>query len=202
MVSFPAHLRINKFGYTMLELMVVMGVMGVLSGISFFGYRSYERSAELRNAQRNLVNDLRQAQQQALTGVPGTLGSGDATHWASFGEGADFYLIDYDDAAHRYSFGKNVKILAITLDPGTIDPQVVLIHFFHPSRKVDEGPCYLHTNCCNPDSYFNCSWEGAWVPNSADIIVTLEHSQTLATRCVRIDGEGLRVHRIYEVACP
>ena len=55
-------------GFTLIELLLAMGIMTLLFGLGYSNYRDFSRRQQLESAYRELYADLRQAQQNALTG--------------------------------------------------------------------------------------------------------------------------------------
>ncbi len=56
----------NK-GFTLIEILIVIGIIIVLAGIGIPVFRSIQPSVQLNGAIRNLVSDLRYAQQLTVT---------------------------------------------------------------------------------------------------------------------------------------
>ncbi len=56
-----------KNSFTLIELLIVIAVLGILIGISFPIFRNYQPDLQLSGITRDLVSDLRYAQQLALT---------------------------------------------------------------------------------------------------------------------------------------
>ncbi|AHB40386.1 MAG: hypothetical protein ACD_25C00092G0002 [uncultured bacterium] len=71
-------------GFTLVELMIVVGILAVVSGIMIPSFSGYTRNQTLKQAQENLKSDLRSAQNRALTGTGAdTLINGNpALYWA------------------------------------------------------------------------------------------------------------------------
>lgn len=57
----------NK-GYTLIELLVGVSIVAILFGVGFVSYREFSRRQSLTGVTKQLVGDLRLAQQLALTG--------------------------------------------------------------------------------------------------------------------------------------
>lgn len=184
MVCLPAHLRKKNFlGYTLIELMVVMAVMAMITGIGWYGFRSYSYQTQLSDSQRNLTSRLLAARNEALAGV---LVGGSPIHYAQFVVSSQ-YIID----GQNFNVGENVEISDIS------PAKAIIFYFFHPSQKEDEESC---PECC----HFACDLTDFSnpIPIDGDIRITFQHRLTLARKCLKVEGQGLRINRIYEFDCP
>mgnify|MGYP001599392393 CR=1 FL=1 len=56
-----------KKGFTLIEIMVVIGIMAVLGSVSWAGFVKYQPSLALSAVSRDLVSDLRLSQQLSVT---------------------------------------------------------------------------------------------------------------------------------------
>lgn len=56
-----------KKGFTLTEILIIIGIIAVLVGIGIPVFRSYQPTLQLNGAVRNLVSDLRYTQQLAVT---------------------------------------------------------------------------------------------------------------------------------------
>lgn len=64
--------------FTLLEVLIVLGLLAILSSISIFGFFGYQRKVALETSQSDIVNYLRLSQNKAITGDDGdTNGAGD-----------------------------------------------------------------------------------------------------------------------------
>jgi prepilin-type N-terminal cleavage/methylation domain-containing protein len=78
-----------QFGFTLIELMVVIGLVAILSGAILPNFSTYINNQNRKQAQEQVKSDLRTIQNRALTGVGYT--STD-THWGIyFGVGSSTY---------------------------------------------------------------------------------------------------------------
>ena len=55
-------------GYTLIELLVGISIIAIIFGVGFVSYREFSRRQSLTGVTKQLVGDLRLAQQLALTG--------------------------------------------------------------------------------------------------------------------------------------
>lgn len=58
----------NRYGFTLLEVLVAAVIISLVSGISLVGYNRFQERQQLVAAKEQLRNDLRLAQQKALAG--------------------------------------------------------------------------------------------------------------------------------------
>jgi len=56
-----------KKGFTLIEILIVIGVIGIIVVISIPAYRQFQPTLQLNGAVRGLVTDLRYAQQLTVT---------------------------------------------------------------------------------------------------------------------------------------
>lgn len=61
----------KNFGYTLIELMVILAIMGFIAAVAFYGLRSYDNSQQVINAQKDFVNLLRATQNKVTNGADG-----------------------------------------------------------------------------------------------------------------------------------
>jgi prepilin-type N-terminal cleavage/methylation domain-containing protein len=57
----------NSCGFTLVEILTAIGIIGVLVLIGIPAFRAYQPNLQLNGAVRNLVTDIRYAQQLAVT---------------------------------------------------------------------------------------------------------------------------------------
>ncbi len=69
-VFFPRGFNQHKkcAGFTLIEVLVSIGIMGVLSTITIVNFQAAQRLREVRNTAETLVSDLRRAQTMTLSG--------------------------------------------------------------------------------------------------------------------------------------
>ncbi len=70
----------NSQGFTIIEILVVVSLIAILTGLTIPNFTSYLRAQALKQAQDQIVVDLRKIQNRALSGV-GYQPNGNTTHW-------------------------------------------------------------------------------------------------------------------------
>jgi len=55
-------------GFTLIELMIVIGIIGILSSISMYGWLGYQNNVNLRTAAGEVMSDIASSKQRAVSG--------------------------------------------------------------------------------------------------------------------------------------
>jgi type IV fimbrial biogenesis protein FimT len=58
--------RLRQQGFTLLELMIVLGLMAILLGVAVPSYRTFQASQQVRSASAGLLASLNQARSEAV----------------------------------------------------------------------------------------------------------------------------------------
>ncbi len=88
----------HRNGFTLIELMVVVGILALISGIMIPSFSNYTRNQSLKQAQENFKSDLRSIQNRALTGT-----GSDKTYGTTPPLPALYWAISYTAGAGSYS---------------------------------------------------------------------------------------------------
>jgi len=65
-----------KHGFTLIELLIVISILAILTGAVIPSFNKYTKDQNLKQAQEQVINDLRSIQNNALVGA-------EATHFSS-----------------------------------------------------------------------------------------------------------------------
>ncbi|MBI4281524.1 prepilin-type N-terminal cleavage/methylation domain-containing protein [Candidatus Uhrbacteria bacterium] len=136
----------SELGFTMIELMVTVGIFAMMTGLVLANFRSGERSDAVRVAAESLAQDLHRAQGMVLSGQVSTYkDAGDPATIEQFPQGGYGIAVDtaYPEAYTLFIMGKSgnpivspstplpkgVRIQAIGLDGA---PAAQLLVTFRP----------------------------------------------------------------------
>src|SRR3989344_245162 len=67
----------RRFGFTIIELLIVMSILGIATTLVSAAYLSFEKRERVKSAALDLKSNLRLAQNKALSGDKGIQGSGE-----------------------------------------------------------------------------------------------------------------------------
>lgn len=111
-------MRHNKttLGFTMVELLVVLGIFSVMTGVVLGKYRTYNTNALFANASEDIVLALRQAQVYGV-GVKGSSGNFDVPYGVYFNTGANSISLFGD--------GNSDRVFTTTEDTGLVNSGAV-----------------------------------------------------------------------------
>lgn len=182
----------NKDGFTLVELLIVLGVAAVLSVIGFFGFKGSSGRDNLHSAQLEIVSRLRSLQNDAYSGRTWSAGATPmptTTHWAIFSA-----LVGRNN---RYRFDGEERILPgsvkiQSLSPTPLSGDSLAIYFYHPAK----------TESFNCSGSFVCEY--TWATNvvggdlSGPVVITFRDDETGLSKTIRIEGSSTKVLRIFE----
>lgn len=195
-MSFTFHasrFRIHVSGFTMIELMVTIGIFALITGAVLANFRSGERGESLRLAAEQLAQDIRRAQGDVLSGKTATYqeqGDAEAKEQAPIsGYGIEFAL--GSDAGHYALFVMSkggvptTPSLSLTALPKGIVIQDIKLDGIASER--------LLIGFRPPDAAaFFQTVEGGFPSNAPEAVVTLRHTITDQERRIivnRISGK-------------
>lgn len=161
----------SSVGYTLIELMVTLGVMSFIAAITLYGLGQYNNGQQLVDVRREFVSNLRGVQNKVNNGADGSQ-----------------YKIVSILAGNQYNLAGTIISLPATI---TISPNNIYICFANPKLTS-----FTANQCgnCPAGSFFICQ---AGVSRSSGYVdVTL--SRGITSKVVRIEGSGININRIYE----
>ena len=135
-----------QFGFTMIELLVVMFVIGLISTLVVVNYRSGQKTYILARTVQQLVSDVRKAQNMALSGY-----NPEEQNYNGYGvhiDEDDSYYIIYGDIDNNTTYQPSDILIETIYLPDNIGIQSVspasgeLHIFFEPPQPIT----YLNGN--------------------------------------------------------
>lgn len=183
--------KISSFGYSLVELVVVLGVLGLVTIMAFWGMKSFNNSQLVPNAQKELLSTMRSLQTQAYNGA----------------RGLNNQYIRFQDNQNTYSVWDNSDVLIRTVTlPAKISLQSVPaqtgwtrldICFSNPNLSSFTGSgTYKCSGCTTAGSYYACRQTlGIYYPVSTPVTIRL--TDGTSNKDIKIDGSGTMINRIY-----
>ena len=182
------------FGYTLLELMVVLGIIGIIAVMVFYGIKSFGQGQAVLDAQRGFVNNLRGMQNQINNGA----------------DGESVKRADLDNSLPgSYSLqttGDNY--LTVNLPSGValsydsvLYPGPISICFSNPNLSVFDNAHFCGSSTSNPCKSgvgYLCDRSGTPTAKSpASGSISINFTQGLIVKKVVVEGSGMQINRIY-----
>lgn len=195
-------------GFSLIEFLVAIGVIALLLGIGFSAMGPADEGERLRNAQKQLVSDLRTIQNKSYSGE---LGSTSSTHIATFSGS----LFSPDNYAHpSYTIDGEQKVLPKNVGLILVDPDPsggagnwpysladsVSIYFYHPAKTNYSAFC-AGFSCFTRNETSPLANYGLVTVNPIVLRLVLLNSNSTLEKCVKVEGSGTAVSRIYESEC-
>lgn len=156
-------------GFTLLELLISIGIISVIIAIGSLGYRDFSRRQSISASTKQLVSDLRLAQQYALSGYKPTGCSGTLERFEFVRLSNTSYKIQV-----RCTTGTSnvTDVKSVTLTPGTT------VSSFSPTVANDTL------------GFLPVSGWTTLAPGGSDVLLTIGGSGTSFTQNVRIRPTG------------
>lgn len=183
-------LHSTQKGFTLVELLVALGIFMLMTGAVLSNYRGYNTNALFSNASEDIVLALRQAQvygvgvKKNITGICGGVSEFDCSYGVYFSQGANSIIIFADADGDRVYTPANdslvetilwensISILGLSCDLFACVPTLANVTFKRPS----------------PDAFI-ANASGQLVSYGA-LSVTLQDANTGKTTIVKITNAG------------
>lgn len=148
-----SHIRIKctslTYGFTFIELLIVLIITGLIFGVGFANYRDYQKRQVLESAARLVISDLRAAQENASAGVKPATGSCSASSQSAL-NGYELYI----SAAGSYNI--RVNCVAATEIVKTVNLPTPV--------QFTASPNYIQNGTTVSTILFNILGRGAAIP--------------------------------------
>lgn len=108
-------------GFTLVELVVSIGIIGVITGVVIVNYRDFESTTVLKNSAYDVALGLREAQLKSISVVRGTSGGFDYPYGVSLTPGAAYFTAFRYLSATGYpqNQGALSEVVGTEMLPGT-----------------------------------------------------------------------------------
>ncbi len=133
-LSKPKLINLSSFGFTMIEMIVVLGILILVSGILLIHYRTGEAQYELRQSVNEFVSKIRESQMLALSGV--NQEDEKIYGYGIYSKDEHSYVIFYnlnESSGEIYTAGESIDLETISLPSNiSLSPIDVSIFFVPP----------------------------------------------------------------------
>lgn len=184
----------SKQGFTVVELLIVLGVFSMLTGVVLARYRTFDTNARFVNASEDVILALRQAQVYGVGAKGHTVTCGGATAFdcaygvyfstAAANKNGITFFVDannnkiYDAGeelpSEKISWASNIAVTGLTCDGVACTTGVLSVTFRRPS----------------PDAFVNDTFVSPVTSPYTKAVVTLTDSNTLKTSNVTVTRFG------------
>jgi len=168
-------------GFTLVEVLIVLGILGILTGIMLFQYRLFDSQLLVRNLAYEIGITIREAQTLGI-GVRGSSGDFSAAHGVHFAPGTEYFLFRDSNDNGRYNAGDTI------LNRYTIERRNTISNLCVGSAPLAGGECSQSSldilfERPDPDAFFYPS------PSASDAMITVS-SPSGTTRTVEVTATG------------
>lgn len=187
-------------GFTIIELMVVLGVIGIISVLAFYGLSQSNNTQPLDNAQKEFVTTLRSLQNQVVNGSDGvSVKSVILPPSPSCTVNSCSYTVVNSYLSSTYmttvvSLPKGVQFANLAVNPTAICLSNPNLTNFSAGQ-----PCATDASLkrgCTSGQAFACN-DGTTPSINVTSPFEVVFSQGAARRKVILEGSGMKINRIY-----
>lgn len=175
-----------KSGYTLIELTIVLAIISIIAGIAFFGFSGYNQEQVVRNAQQELITNLRSVQNQVVNGSDGV-----AIKSVILNNGANSYTIvdDQTPTTRTVSLPANITISTASTVLCFVNQNV--------TAYTNTRRCFVSTtNACVSGSGYICDPSNFSASGPSSQVITLTHTNG-TNKSITINGSGMQINQIY-----
>ena len=154
--------KINSSGYSLLELIIALGIITIISAVVVANFRQAEKSNNLRQSSLELESNIRLVRSQALAGqlIDGVLPLGGYGLFFSLDQPTSYIIFADLDGDHYYDNNEQQKIMKLSTG--------VIISNISPQRES-----HLVFDPPKPKIYINQQSQ-----DIKNLAITLQHQQS------------------------
>lgn len=181
-------------GFTLIELMVVLGVTTIVAMMAFFGIKSLGNSQSVTNAQLELISNLRSLQTQVYNGASGL--------------NDQYILLQNNQSSYSVYDGSNTLLRTVSLPAKVQLPAgywpLLAVCIPNPNLSNYTNAVGGNSNCyhCGSGSYFACNTDDLTnftkIGSSGLTTVQISLISGSITKYVNIEGNGMTINRIFK----
>ncbi|MBZ9572490.1 prepilin-type N-terminal cleavage/methylation domain-containing protein [Patescibacteria group bacterium] len=178
-------------GFTLVEIIVVIAIIIILSTMIFANYRSGEQQLALQRATSKLTQDIRRAQEMAMSSKEYQLGQIPEGGYGVYIEPLPnppyereytLFADIYEPTSHRYNPGNDYLVEQIEVEKGVI--------IKYPIQTEVGDKAKIHITFVPPDPEVHIVPPAGSEPSWCKIILALEQDLT-KTKTIKVNKAGL-----------
>jgi type II secretory pathway pseudopilin PulG len=169
-----------KKAFTLIELIVMMGIVALFTSILFIDYGRNSKSFALDRSVRKMAQDIRRAQEMAMTGL---IGDENTNGYGVFfdktvGNNTSYIIYQNENANMYYESGTDSVKEAINIETGIKICNILL-------DSSDQNNISLSFEPPDPINYINSYYTG----HEAFVVLCIDGDET-KTKTVKVNNAG------------